>query len=95
MCCYSALSPSPAPIESTVDPTAKSACVLITAVVIVNHSPSSVTAGSRLELPVSECERTPRNSKVFGFHPVDADATLPPSHVVVRKSDFHVSAFLT
>lgn len=103
MCCYGALSASLSPVESTVDPTAKSARVLITVVVMVSRSPSSVTAGNRLELPASEYERilTPssqthqKQRKVFGFHLVHADVMLPPSHFVVLKPDFHVSEFLT
>lgn len=95
MCCYGALSASLSPVESTVDPTAKSARVLITVVVIVNRSPSSVTVGNRLELPASECARIQKQRKVFGFHLVHADVMLPPSHFVVLKPDFHVSEFLT
>ena len=50
------------PVESTVDPTAESVCVLITVVVIVTGSPC-------LQLPASECERTTRQNqrKVLGF----------------------------
>lgn len=39
--------------ERKVDPAVKSACVLLTFVVIVNRSPSSETAGSKLALPES------------------------------------------
>lgn len=38
--------------------TAKSACALITGVVIVNRPPSSATAGSEPELRASDCRRT-------------------------------------
>lgn len=38
------------------DPTAESACVLITVVAIVNRSPSSETAGSKLARSASACK---------------------------------------
>lgn len=50
------------------DPTAETACVLITVVAIVNRSPSSETVGSKLALPASACKcmLRPSSSEIEG-----------------------------
>lgn len=52
--------------ERKVDSAVKSACVLLTSVVIVNCSPSSETAGSKLALPEPACKPGCAEA-VFGF----------------------------